>query len=194
MSHLILMIDTSASTHFYKDKYIKAGNDILNNNRIGYTTCVLFSEQMKVLCSKIPSENARSLLNWKTFNSEGLTSFYDCLAKVIDSTQNSWKDNVYVILTDGQDTSSLYVDSKQLANRVAFAKSQGARFLYACMDNSSVSEGRQLGFDVCILYSVLDSSLNKMPDVVKNIIQNPQISDIDLDIREITQGIAAAKI
>jgi len=194
MSHLILMIDTSASTHFYKDRYIRAGNGIIDAHGLGHTTCVLFSNQIKVLCSKIPTENARSLLNWKTFQSEGLTSFYDCLAKVIDSTTDDWNDSVYVIVTDGQDTSSRYVSPKQLAERICFAKSKGARFLYACIDESSISEGRQLGFDVCILYSVLDSSLFKMPEVVKNILGNRQISDVDLDIREITQGIASAKI
>lgn len=206
---LLFLVDTSLSIGQYIQDYTNTINDIIR----AYTTIrnsssssssdlsmtlATFNDDLHYLCKdKILQPN--SVLVPAAFFPTGLTAFYDNLNQACTNYQKEHKNAdspLVIILTDGEDTTSKVVSESFLSARITALTRSGWNFIFLGTTKHSMSIGRQLGFQVCILYTPTRSCFAEIGNVITKLLSaaSTPLVQADIDMRQFSMDFKSLKL
>ncbi len=104
-----------------------------------------FSEQIRVLI-KNSNLDVTTEISEQDYRVAGMTSLYDAIVQVLN--ENKDQERTFVIITDGEDTSSNQFTRQDAKNAISLAKlEQNASFVFIGEGEKAFSESQNLGLD-----------------------------------------------
>jgi len=202
--NVILVIDTSHSVLQYVTPYLQTINTIIEIqkkiNPENLLSVVTFSNRIDYLCLNKPVKNITSPISVQDLNIQGNTALYDSVVAILgnlhkfhDKTKMRTETQV-IILTDGLDTCSRFTQPKHLAFQIAKSQALGWKFTFLGTTEDSMNLGRILGCNVCVLYNTIESSFNRIGNVVEDLLQARIPSNVDVDLRDLTEAMSDMKL
>ena len=199
---VLFIVDNSYSTNKYLKLYLDAVNGIINLQKKLYPQSLLtfatFNIKYNFHCVRKEISTLTRDMNSDDFKCDGITALYDCVTIILNNTIKFHNEiqtgpSLCIILTDGEDNASRKTNMRQCALQIAIAKSQGYKFIFLGTTEKSVEIGKRMGCEITILYEPSKKSLDNVLDIFTELLQHPN-QKIDLDLREITQGICDMKM
>lgn len=108
MKHYIILIDVSGSVQTFFYKVVDALNNFIRNKKYTekcFITVCSFSSTIKFITTMQHIDNITSY-SLSDFTIDGLTALYDSIGNIINGFKNNQKQNILIILTDGDDNYS----------------------------------------------------------------------------------------
>jgi hypothetical protein len=161
-SHVIFVLDDSASMQSCRDATISGFNEFLNKQLIseketGIKTFIsLFKfDGSNVTCSIDHVRVTKVLpLNRESYNPNGMTNLYDAMggafmainAKLSGQKESKRESVIMTILTDGQDNTSTVFNSHDISKMVSKAEEAKWGFMFLGANINAFAVGGSLGF------------------------------------------------
>jgi len=149
---IIIVLDETGSMQSSKPVTISSYNEWLDSNRtkdenedfFPRFTLVRFNSGLPELEEHESVETAPRLTN-ENYNPTNMTALYDAIGKSINSYKDE-KDNIMVILTDGEENSSRFFQQSEVKKLLeTYSEEYGWIFHYLGASSDSWSVGQQIG-------------------------------------------------
>lgn len=196
ITDLVLILDRSSSMYHLQEATINGFNDMINKQKVVEGDCrvttVLFNHDVRTIYHHQPIQTVQNMTS-KDYWVDGSTALLDAIGFTIqkmikfqrEAKESSRADKfIFVIMTDGQENSSVEFDYFQINNMINHQKSifnWEFIFLGANIDAAEVSE--KIGIDKSRAQNFhadkkgMSLNYETMSDVVKNYRNHSRIND-----------------
>lgn len=162
MTDIIFVLDESLSMAVKYSTYIQAINSFITAqkefNPHSLFTLVKFSSDVNVMCVDMKIRNLPEF-SYEHYKPHGVTALFDAIGHVIGLKEDSLRNTIMIILTDGQDNHSSNFGINQIKEKIIELRNRGWTFVYIAAGHNAEDIGRKIGIDKCVTYNETDKSI-----------------------------------
>ena len=153
MTQILLILDESQSMTDIQqgiidsvNSFIKSQKELKEDSGSETTfTFLKFNQDVYTILSNVDLNSVRDLTK-ETYSPSGRTALFDAMGwGLLELNVNLNEKVIVVIVTDGQDNSSVIFDKKEIFDLVSRRKQQGWNFFYLSSDIDTFKQGEDLG-------------------------------------------------
>ena len=193
MSNLVLIVDHSYSVLNYIKPYTDVVNHFIQKQRqLDSSTRVsllFFGDTIKAEFVDRPIMNVAPIQP-VLVRVGVLTALYDSLGIILRQIPEN--PTTVIVITDGDDNNSKNQTAESVKVLIQNYKDKGHHFVFLGATENSVIIGKEIGFNVCILYNISEKSFEKVKETTEQILRIKR--DADFDLREMMAVFADVKI
>lgn len=188
VSHILLIWDESGSMDLMNDEPKQAINEFIENQKklsvehIPSLTLYTFSTDVH---RKIDKQLLSEVVKFEDYKPNGLTALYDAIGESITymKEQESFKNTICVILTDGEENASQKFTIKDVENLIQTMKNEhGWHFIFLGANQDAFTAGSQIGVNNCASFDCNIGGMLGITRAVSEGISNMRIGTSDTPI------------
>ena len=180
MEKLIFIIDNSYSVLEYKKSYLECVNKVIegqrNLNENAFLSVYTFNDWVRQICKDVPIKTFGKI-NFECLN---MTALYDSLVHILkkEDLSSDILKNI-IVLTDGDDTSSVNSGVEKVKKYVLNNSNKNCRFIFLGITSKSLETAKLMGFKINILYDTSKDTFLNIPTVVSELFKRKDIDELD---------------
>lgn len=199
-SNIVFIVDNSSSVNNYVQQYTETINRILETQRTidpnTLLSFITFNQEIDYQYINQPLGTINTPFNIKP---NGITALYDNISTIIArlknfSTITHSKPPLVIIITDGEDTASRFADKSHVYFQITMMQRFGWKFVFLGTTEEAVNIGKDMGCNVCILYTTNDRSFAEIVHVIGELLRHGVQHNEDIDIQMLTDMMMNTKI
>jgi hypothetical protein len=192
-TEIVILLDRSGSMQSIGKATVEGFNTFLNEQKNAdgeaFVTLVQFDDRYEMNYESLPVKDATPLILGENFVPRGSTALIDAIGKTIEDL-NTDRDVVFVIITDGEENSSVTYKREAIMKMIETQTEAGWKFLFLAANQDAIKAGGTIGIkgSNSINYSsTADSTINVFANVSQNMskYRNSKFSNLDLDLKSL---------
>ena len=192
-TEIVILLDRSGSMQSIGKATVEGFNTFLkeqkNADGEAFVTLVQFDDRYEMNYESLPVKDTTPLILGENFVPRGSTALIDAIGKTIEDL-NTDRDVVFVIITDGEENSSVTYKREAIMKMIETQTEAGWKFLFLAANQDAIKAGGTIGIkgSNSINYSsTADSTINVFANVSQNMskYRNSKFSNLDLDFKSL---------
>jgi len=192
-TEIVILLDRSGSMQSIGKATVEGFNTFLNEQKNAdgeaFVTLVQFDDRYEMNYESLHVKDATPLILGENFVPRGSTALIDAIGKTIEDL-NTDRDVVFVIITDGEENSSVTYKREAIMKMIETQTEAGWKFLFLAANQDAIKAGGTIGIkgSNSINYSsTADSTINVFANVSQNMskYRNSKFSNLDLDLKSL---------